>query len=775
MKKGFAFICLLCILFTVVPAALAAPEDTILFDTDQLMEFGAEAYTDPGMALVGDTLYSTWGSKMFSWKQGQEKPEVVAAGLEPNMYQNYQEAQQMGDNPDMMIAYLVSDGTALYGLNRLNGMLYPFTLEAGKAVSGTPVQLDWSDMEYTYNNKSYVREFRSIYLIGGKLYGVNWTVGDTHNPEFVSYDITTGAKQVYDIPFVQDITPYKDGKLLLKISDIDRAMKEDRMDSITHALAIFDPSVGSCTEVGYIPDAYVFGMVYQPETDVFYYCMTDKIMGMRSFGAAAQVAEIPYQFAGNGSPAVMLSGGVYAIGSFCGIILRDVGNESSTGGSLSSSGFSMSSSAGSLSVYGQQDTMGEEFAKKNPDVSVKFGEDMYFEDYLALSQAMMTGDATYDVYSIDLSEIDIQSLIKKGYCMDLSSSPLITSEISKMYPFLQNTLMRDGKIYAVPVSMRSSGFGIEPESWEETGLTSRLPKNFPELIDFMNWWADEGYVQYPDIQLIDSDHGWDIGKIMTRLALDLYMQQSQARNDVLSFDTPLFRKTMEALERLKVEELNDLVFSNADDAMSAPCLFVSGIDGLSVGGGNPRLRHKEPLSLPLAEGEAVSIPVYVRVLFINPNTKNLDIALEYLESALERMERAQHIMMVPDDNEPVPNENLENVVQFWNEELAGWKKRLETAEPEDKKELEDVIRGLERDIAQKDLYYWKVSAESISSYRQKVPLCYVTAPYPVNFLTQNGTAQIKTLVDRYRQKQISLDQFINEADQKIQMILSESK
>ncbi len=776
MKKATGLFCILLIL-CLAAGALAAPGDAVLFTEAQRTQLGIQMYSNPAMAAVGDTVYTLWGADIYAWQAGQENPVKVASGLEPGYYSNYEDAvAQVGDKADTLIANLTSDGTTLYGLNRLNGKLFPLTFQDEKAVLGTPVQLDWSKMEDKQDTYTYVRDAYRLCIMGNKLFAMIRNNEDYYKPEFAAFDLASGAKQIFDAPFVQDMAPYKDGKLLVRVYDMEKAYQEGQKEPAKPTLAVFDPADGSLTEAGPFGDAYVFGMAYQPETDTLFYTTNSKLMAMKALGAATQAAFMPVDYADE-SPAVMLPGGLYAINTWSGLLVRNTDPQY-----LPTS---------TLAVYnGYMDAATMSFSLEYPQVPVTFNTNVYFEDAQALAQAMVSGDNSFDIYNFDISYQDFIGLMEKGYCMDLSGSPELSAELAKMYPFLQSAVGQDGKFYAMPTMMYGNGLSISPKVWEENGLTDKLPGSFLELIDFMNWWVDEGQNQYPNVQLMQGIG--DYGEAMFQMALDLYVHQSQAKNEELSFDTPLFRKVMEALEGMKTKELNEMLQSQTDMggmpssraaiiAMKragagggmGDALFMNYGDWLNVQGGLSSLQYSKPLILPLEEGETVHIPVYVQGLFINPNTKNPEMALKYVENALKHMDPAQHIMMFPDDNEPVPMPNFEQTVQQWNDELEKAKKRLETAKPEEKKDIETLVQSYEDLVANKDLYYWQVAEENITQYREVAPLCYVAMPNVLDYRAKDGTSEIMTLVDRYRQKQMSLDQFIQEVDQKIRMITLE--
>lgn len=765
MKKATGLLCFILMICLAI-GALAAPGDAMLFTEEQRKELGIEAYSSTTLAAAGETLYTLWGPEIYSWQPGQEKPVKVASGLESGYYATYEEAvAQIGDKADTLISTLVGDGDTLYGLNRLNGKLFPLTFQDEKVVLGTPVQLDWSNMEQKQDTYTYIRDAYRLCIAGDRLFALIRNDQDYNKPEFASFDLATGEKRVLDVPFVQDMTPYKDGKLLVKVYDMENAYKEGQREPAKPTVAVFDPADNSLKESGSFGDVNVFGIVYETETDTLYYTTTSKLMAMKALGPATQAAFVPVDYADEASAAI-LPGGLYAIHTWNGLIVRNTDPQYMP--------------VSSLSIYGgYMDRAAMSFSAKYPQTPVIFNQSVYFDNPQSLAQAMVSGDNSFDIYIYDISYQDFKGLMDKGYCMDLSSSQTLAAELSKIYPFLQSVIQRDGKFYALPTNMYGYGLSISPKAWEASGLADRIPKSFLELVDFMNWWVEEGSVQYPNVQLMEGVG--DYGETMFQLAMDLYVHQSQAKNEDLSFNTPLFRKVMEALDKLRVKELNEMLPSEFDNTMGklamaageGEALFMNYGDWLNVQGGKWSLEHSKPLMLPLEDGEAIHVPVYIQVMFVNPNTKNPDMALKYIENALENMEPAQHIMMFPDDNAPVPQPNFEQNVQQWKDELEKAKKRLESAKPEEKKDIESLIQSYEEIITNKDMYAWQVAAENIAQYREIAPLCYAATPNVLDYRTKEGTSEVMTLIDRYRQKQMSLDQFIKEVDQKIRMITLE--
>ncbi len=759
MKKTTVLFCILSILM-IAAGALAAPGDAILFTEAQRREMGITNYGRPAIAGVGGTLYLMCEDGTYIWQAGQESPRRLSSDIKmERRYSSYADAQkQLGEKADHLVSILLSEGDILYGLNTLNGKFFPLGFPDGAVTNGA-VQLDWEGMEQKDGNYTYIKEIVKAVIFDGKVYMLirDYTQNEYY-PAFVCFDLKSGAKQTFKTPFIQDFTPYQDGKLLVKIYDMEHAYDEVKRELKKPTLGVFDPAADAAADVKLFPDRDVSGLVYQAQTDTLYYMAPNKLMAMKALGEPIQAAYLPMDY-GEDSTAVLLDGGLYAINSWNGVFVRNTDPEFMP--------------AGSLSVYqGNTDQATMAFTAKYPDVPVTFSQDTYFDSAQAMAQAMVSGDSSFDIYRFSINYQDFTTLLDKGYCADLGASPVLAEQIGKMYPFLQQVVSRDGKFYALPVEMYSYGLSYSPKNWKDAGIgEERLPKTFLELIDFMNWWAQEGKDAHPDLMLLEGTS--DYRTTMMAMAIGLYVQDCQARGEDLAFDTPLFRKLMAAVESLDTQELDvPLAEGESDEELyNGKSLFMNYYDWLYFQ--SDADDYSRPLPLPLDEGMPIHIPTYVQVMFINPNSKNFDMALRYLETTLEYMERSRHVMLFPDDNEPVPMPDFDKWITQVEDELAKAKKQLESAKPEEKKDLEATVKSYEDLLAKKDKYYWQVSAEGIASYRKLADMCYAATPNLLDYRPKEGESEIQALVARYQQKQIPLDQFIAEADKKIRMILLE--
>ncbi|HPF88860.1 MAG TPA: extracellular solute-binding protein, partial [Candidatus Limiplasma sp.] len=689
------------------------------------------------------------------WLRG----ELLASDLPFAYSYTWEDAQEaLGADADHLFSLLVSDGSTLYGLNSLNGSLYPLTFADGQTIFGPAVTLDWDAIDEHLGDGDYV-ELLSPNIINNTLYLLMHTYEDYETTTLMSFDLTTGEADTWPVDSVQDITPYRDGRLLVELYDYQTAYNTDTGEVANPTLAIFDPADGSVTEIGYFGNVNVYGIVYDADSDTLYYTTNSKLMAMVSLGEAVQVAYLPADYI-NSPTACMLPGGLYAILTWDALIVRNTDPQY------------MPSS--SLSIYnGYIDDAAIAFMADYPDVPLTFNDDVYFSTSSAMAQAMVSGDDAFDVYNISLSYQDFASLMDKGYCMDLSQYSSLTDTLSQLYPFLQDAISKDGHFYAVPDYMYAYGLSIIPDTWEELGLTDRIPTSFMGLLDFLQWWTEEGIDEYPDMQLVQD--AYDYGSFLFDMAMDLYINQYQAEGKDLTLDTPLFREMMEAIEDLDIDALNDTIPEMDEDDMyvysddsSDDYLFTRYEDWLSVSADQS---YSTPLVLPIEEGGTAYLPVYVQALFVNPHTEHPELAAAYLQCVLDNMEESQHVMMFPDDNDAIPYPYYDEIVEYYETALADAQASLETAAPENVKDIQTTIDNYQDLLDHKDEYYWLATEESIASYREMASLCYTATPNILSYSSNDeGSSEITTLIERYNQQQITLDQFITQTDQKIRMI-----
>lgn len=424
----------------------------------------------------------------------------------------------------------------------------------------------------------------------------------------------------------------------------------------------------------------------------------------------------------------------------------------------------------SLTLYGGMSAKGQAlFSQRFDNVPIYSSANSYYDSLEAFSQAMVSGNDSLDVMTLYANQSMFTAMRDKGYCADLSGYPELVAAVQRMHPCFQDIVTKDGKIYGIPVEAYSSGWFVDNTVMETYGLTEGdLPTNLLDFFSFVNEWNDKAGEEDLDVVLLDD--GWKDSIFYE--VLQKYIEWCQYQGKDLSFDTPEFRAVMRGFEQTRTDNLGE---NNYDEESYTPALLSPYYTVI----GNFNLKERYASFVPMALTPDTE-PVYgatVTVMCINPRTKNMDMAVNLLLCALEGMEENEKHVLFADAIEPVENEYLES-------EMARGKKYIADLEAELAKETdEDIRQGLQEAIdAEKAWmesyvvdYRYTISPEGIEMYQNMiVPHMFASAPNPIFNYADSSSSELRSLCDRYLDKQISLDQFIKEADNKLMMIRLEN-
>ena len=163
----------------------------------------------------------------------------------------------------------------------------------------------------------------------------------------------------------------------------------------------------------------------------------------------------------------------------------------------------------------------------------------------------------------------------------------------------------------------------------------------------------------------------------------------------------------------------------------------------------------------------------VMVAFVNPFSPNRDLAIEYLECAAEQVDAIMRIAMMPGENEPVLNSRFEEALKNYDAQIASLEAQLENAEEVDKQALEAELKEMKdsRESYEKDSRY-TASEESIAAYREAAQ--YMTVGMYMGMDSETAS-EYYAQQNQYLNGAITLDEFIRNIDQKLQMIVLEGQ
>lgn len=770
MMKRMIALLLVLVMTLCAAAAWAAPGDTTLFARDY------DANNSPSVTTavaVGDTLYMLVNQfdeelsdnifSLYRYTQGQSsEPELLANKLcYTRWYSTMEDAKaaqaNIGADPETGFGYLFSDGEKLYGFNTLNGEIASLTFADGAMSREVVCTVATNDLYIQEEDYSYMVDINGLCCMNGHVYfaSSDWR---GREPQYFLYDINLDGGAVTKLPLTQRINstiPYKDGLLLSYISS---SWDENTNQEIPAQLVTVNPADGATVSLKEMADtAYVYTLAYDAAKDTVYYFTESTLWGMTGMGTPFKAAYANQSYVDS---MTIFSSGYAALWSSDGLEIHNLDPAYLP--------------TKTLTLIGSwRDAAARKFTQENPDIPLIFSEQYY--GMADLGQAMVSGDTTIDVIRTSVAN-GFDNLLEKGYCADLSSSQKLMDYVNSLYPALRDEVMKDGKLYAIPVSVYGSTLSYMPSKLEEIGLTEEdMPTTFVELCEFITRWNNEWIDDESKTNVMPFCTTMSNRSVVFDLMLKAYLDYYDAKGEPLTFDTPEFNAMLTALDSMDASNL-DMPANMSDQEYDEYYQLYSGVfvdrGLLSTAEGE---YAAVPLKLSIGEGKDFTVGTTMEVLFVNPRCANLPEAIKLLECYVDTLDESYKILMCPDCNDPVENQYYQETLKNFQDSLAELQEQLKTADDAEKRELEDIIKYYEDSLNNKDSFRWDYSAQTIAQYREIGDHVFARHANVLYSAGNDTSTQLRSLHERYVQKQITRDQYIKELNQKARMIVLENQ
>ena len=751
MKKTIAWILALCLLAMGIPAMAASgsvPLFTLPADsTDNLRGFDYDPQQGKIYALGYEHLYTmnedgsdvqAWEIEPYDLGEDSENSYFNIGGIfcwEGTFYVLAAGAIYTEDQSNVEIRD--------FGLHALN-----FDEEAGTVSLELALPMDGEALVQDEGGFVYFSLPSQMIQSGDKLYSMEYMV---NGMQLICFDPAAGSVELQAIDDdVRGLLPYQEDKLLAVFSDF--------TDTVRFPVNVLDPATGDVEELFVLelganvyPDFYVYD-VYNGA----FYCGANgellRIAGTDA-DAAVAVAANPLSYADSG--AFTLDGDLL-LGNYEAIwrVNTDPEERPET----------------RLVVQANSDSSLEAarvpFQQAHPEVEVVLSQSAG-----DVAQAMLTQTATPDIYTLYVDSAEYSAVFGRGYMAELTGSEILSDFAAAVYPAIQEMIQKDGEVYGLP--LEAYGFGdlsYSPEAFERLGLTEEdVPTTWMEFFDLLGRLPD--YLENdPDVAVFETYLAeTDLRYMLFSSLMDSYMLYISQPENEFSFDTPLFRELMAAFEAVDFEALGVSEEGSGDYVYNAEStMFYTYGSSFSpyVTGSGPQM-----LYLGLDEGMQPLVSTDVTVAFVNPLSQNRDLAIEYLEYASEQVDTIMRITMMPGENEPVLNPYFEETLENYDEQIASLETQLLSAEEVDKQALEATLEEMQgyRDDFEKNNRY-NASEESIAAYREVAGYIVVSTYLDMDSETSNEYYEQR---NQYIDGAITLDEFIRNIDQKLQMIVLE--
>lgn len=354
-----------------------------------------------------------------------------------------------------------------------------------------------------------------------------------------------------------------------------------------------------------------------------------------------------------------------------------------------------------------------------------------------------------------------------------------------MFPNLTKQVLVDGHLYALPVEVSTSCWSIDTAVLEDVGLTAEdVPTTYLELLNLIDEWITSYVEDYPEHALMDYPYSLSM-QLFSQIML-AQIAECEADGRTLTFTDADFIATLNKLdsmrEKLKAyeDQWNDdnnsgnIVYSSntmivgSYDASSSEVPLLSSYASIDIHYASNPESTAVPLMLSIQPNHDSSVIGNLRVMAVNRSSKNADAAMNLLTYlAVNRSDYQKSLLS------PAYTDNIED--SFYEENKANHEsyideltKAMATADDSEKRDYQEAIQNLTDALTRLSPYQY--TTEDILLYdsqMENVRIIESTVFY-------GDDNEASTLVNRYMDGNITVDQFVRELTRIVQMMIMEN-
>ena len=364
---------------------------------------------------------------------------------------------------------------------------------------------------------------------------------------------------------------------------------------------------------------------------------------------------------------------------------------------------------------------------------------------LTTADILNTKNSDVDILCITpFDTVSLKLLKDKGYFTDLSSSAILSKQVSRLYPGLQKGLTTDdGKIIGWYETVETYLPDAAMDVLEQNGMTfaNTLLEMFQQITQLADAgvFADEGMAPlgYPGYSRLN----------MLNMSIERYLNEQQLLGNRIT------------LNNAELQELLSCIVANVPADEDA---FPENEDGYSLYEMDVSMPITTDCHMPMKVGTSspAAIPASVYVLVVNPYSQHKEEAICYLEYCAQNVYDETQYRIFSDMTDPLPNSYQEQQIA----EMAAQIASLETQEQTT--EVAQQLTELRASKAEAEKYRNIIDVEDIAAWKQVAG--NIVVPEENYF-----TADLKKLVERLSMGNLTVDGFVQEGNRYFEMVYQE--
>ena len=436
--------------------------------------------------------------------------------------------------------------------------------------------------------------------------------------------------------------------------------------------------------------------------------------------------------------------------------------------------------------WGDAGDLVRQYAKEHPEVGIVYASTSASTapDYTQHMQS----DEALDLYSFYLPGDAFAALRNKGYLAELSGSSDLLAAVSEMFPNLTKQVLVDGHLYALPLDVSTSCWSIDTAVLEDVGLTAEdVPTTYLELLNLIDEWITSYVEDYPEHALMDFPYS-----LTSQLFSQIMMAQiaeCEADGRTLTFTDADFIATLNKLDSMRdklqayEDQWNDdnnngnvsytdssAVIGGSVDASSNDSPLMSNYASIDIQSsyvGNYE-NTSVPLMLSIQPNHDGTIIGNISVMAVNRSSKNADIATNLLTYLAVNRSDYQKSLFSPAYTDNIEDPYYEETKASYESYIDELTKAMETADDSEKRDYQETIQSLQDALTRLSPYQY--TTESILLYDSQMESVRIIE----STVFYGDDNEASTLVNRYMDGNITVDQFVRELTRIVQMMIMEN-
>lgn len=704
--------------------------------------------------VMQDTLYAVSSGKIISFSSPQSQANILL---------NLADTPQIheGDREWLLLA---TDGHTLYVISPFDGLVY--ALESGKLRE--VVKLDISLMGVDRGKGRRYVIFDYPVVIEDDLYLLFLDPNHYQSKELYSFSLKNGAAKKIELDGLEllEMSVYQEKQLLV-------------VDRNTEKIMVLNPSDGKIvSELGTLSSSEDGAIIYSSSDRQLYCLSSTKLLRLRG-NANETIGYVPFngridaKYAGmwQGHYAVLASTGLYAFDTHAA---------------------SASVQKKTVTIWFEPGTFPDtelltRFMLEHPDIAIVSTGSRDENPLERLTTVNLSRDASIDIFMLPSYLIESQRVFDKGYALPIESD-ILQKDVQVMYKQVQGFLTHDGQLYSYPADLFPSYWSVRPELLKQAGF-SEIPTTYDAYFDMMYQWYEQNFGKHLNYSFDGNKTIRDQQRSAVGLLIMQHIQTFESIDQAISFNTPAFRSALEKLHTFGQYKVKEATGANRNPSVYEPRIFDTKAISPFTRILNPEHEGEQCILPPtFAPGEAPKLNASMLYFIVNPNSKNTESAIKFLEFYSEHMAPVSKYMLYPGMNDLIESSAYQASVQESAENIAIYQRGIEqTKETIEKmngsetvaeyqatlEHLQEALLKEEAALASLEKQRYVYSKEVIDEYRQLAPFISFQHGSLVWAIFEEIGAE--AILAKYFEGMATLDQVLSELDRRVAIMYYEGQ